>query len=207
MTDVEWQIRNWLYFTWLSGDHICEQHVHNLDVVNWAMGNGHPIRAVGTGGRQVRTGPEFGHIFDHFAIDYEYAGNVHVLSMCRQINDCENNVSETVTGTRGTWTSAGTRIEGERAWRFPRQQENEPYQQEHIALIQSIRNARPINDLKNVAEATLTASLGRMTAYTGRAVTWQQALESQQDLMPANLAFDMRLPVSPVAVPGQTPLT
>src|SRR5205085_4795381 len=93
MTDVEWQLRNWLYFTWLSGDHIVDQHVHNLDVCNWAIRN-HPIKANGMGGRQVRTAPEFGHIFDHFAIDYEYPNNIHVLSMCRQIEGCSNNVSE-----------------------------------------------------------------------------------------------------------------
>jgi myo-inositol 2-dehydrogenase / D-chiro-inositol 1-dehydrogenase len=206
MSDLEWQIRNWLYFTWLSGDHICEQHVHNLDVMNWAI-NSHPTRAVGMGGRQVRTGPEFGQIFDHFAIEYEYPNDVHVLSMCRQIQGCENNVSEAVTGTRGTWNSRGYAITGERAWRFPRGQDNQPYQQEHVALINSIRNNQPINDLKNVAESTLTAIMGRMSAYTGRAVTWEQALQSQQNLMPEGLAWDMQLPVAPVAVPGQTPLT
>jgi len=113
------QLRNWLYFTWLSGDHICEQHIHNLDVVNWALGNNHPVRAVGMGGRQVRTGPEFGHIFDHFAVDYEYPNNVHVLSMCRQIVGCDNNVSEAVTGTKGSWTSDRYRITGERNWTLP----------------------------------------------------------------------------------------
>jgi predicted dehydrogenase len=207
MRDLEWQVRNWLYFTWLSGDHIVEQHVHNLDVVNWALGNSHPVRAVGMGGRQVRTGPEFGHIFDHFAINYEYPEGVHVLSMCRQIAGCENNVSEAVTGTRGTWTSTGYRITGERAWSFPRNQDNQPYVQEHVALIESIRNGRPINDLKNVAESTLTAIMGRMSAYTGKAVTWEQAMQSQQNLVPERLAWDMNLPVPPVAVPGRTELS
>jgi predicted dehydrogenase len=205
MSDLEWQLRNWLYFTWLSGDHICEQHIHNLDVINWAV-QAHPTRATGMGGRQVRTGPEFGHIFDHFAIEYEYPNNIHVLSMCRQIPGCQNNVSEAVTGTKGSWTSQGHAITGERAWSFPRRQDNDPYQQEHVALIQSIRNGQPINDLKNVAESTLTAIMGRMTAYTGRSVTWDQALNSRQDLMPRGLAWDMRLAVPPVAVPGQTPL-
>jgi predicted dehydrogenase len=205
MTDVEWQIRNWLYFTWLSGDHIVEQHVHNLDVINWALDD-HPDRAVGMGGRQVRTGPEFGHIFDHFAIDYEYPNGVHVLSMCRQIPGCENNVSEAITGTRGTWTSHGHVITGPRAWRFG-QRDNDPYQQEHVELIRSIRDSRPINNLRYVAHSTLTAIMGRMSAYTGQAVTWNQALRSQQRLMPERLAMDMRLPVPPVAVPGQTPLT
>src|SRR5581483_1720384 len=151
--DLEWQLRNWLYFTWLSGDHIVEQHVHNLDVINWAT-RAHPVRCAGMGGRQVRTGPEFGHIFDHFAIDYEYPNGVRVLSMCRQIAGCENNVSESVTGTNGTWTSRGHAIlrGTERGWSFGRAPDNDPYQAEHVALIESIRNGRPINDLRNVAE-------------------------------------------------------
>jgi predicted dehydrogenase len=208
MTDLQWQLRNWLYLTWLSGDHIVEQHVHNLDVVNWSLSGdrnepAHPTRAVGMGGRQMRTGPEFGHIFDHFAIDYEYPNNVHVLSMCRQIDGCENNVSEAITGTRGKWTSQGHVITGERPWRFGRGQDNEPYQQEHVALIESIRNNRPINDLQKVAYSTLTAIMGRMSAYGGRAVTWEQALNSNEDLVPNRLAWDMSLPVPPVATPGR----
>ena len=114
MTDVEWQIRNWLYFTWLSGDHICEQHVHNLDAVNWALGNSHPTSCLGMGGRQVRTQAHFGHIFDHFSIDYTYPNDVHVLSMCRQIGGCDNNISEAVTGTRGTWASSVNRLHDHR---------------------------------------------------------------------------------------------
>jgi predicted dehydrogenase len=212
MTDVEWQIRNWLYFTWLSGDHICEQHVHNLDVINWAI-NDHPVRCVGMGGRQVRTGEQFGHIFDHFAVDFEYPNDVHVLSMCRQIVGCANNVSESLAGTRGNCeTAAGPRlyrITGERAWTMPRNQDNEPYQAEHVALFESIRGRRRqrINDLRQVAQSTLTAIMGRMSAYTGRSVTWDQALNSQQALMPERLTWDMRMPVPPVAVPGVTELT
>jgi predicted dehydrogenase len=211
MTDLQWQIRNWLYFTWLSGDHICEQHVHNLDVVNWALGNGtensKPVSAVGMGGRQVRTAAEFGHIFDHFAVDYLYPNNVHVMSMCRQIGGCENNISEAVHGTRGTWTSSNptytiTAVDGQRAWNFARAGDNEPYQQEHVALIESIRNSRPISNLKSVAESTLTAIMGRMACYTGRVVTWNEALNSTVSLVPANLAFNMTLPVPAVAVPG-----
>ncbi len=200
MTAVEWQLRNWLYFTWLSGDHICEQHVHNLDVINWALDD-HPDRAVGMGGRQVRTGPEFGQIYDHFAIDYEYPNGVHVLSMCRQIAGCENNVSEAIVGTRGSWTSQRRAITGVRPWAF-RERDNDPYQQEHVALIESIRAGRPINDLRKVAHSTLTAIMGRMSVYTGRAVTWEQALNSEVNLMPANLRMDMSLPVPPVAMPG-----
>jgi predicted dehydrogenase len=218
MTDIEWQIRNWLYFTWLSGDHICEQHVHNLDVVNWALGNSHPTACIGMGGRQVRTQSHFGHIFDHFAIDYTYPNNVHCLSMCRQIQGCDGNVEaspgqrlpgvyEAVTGTRGTWTSNYT-ITGERPWNFPRRGDNQPYDAEHVELFRSIRGRRErINDLKRVAESTLTAIMGRMSAYTGKSVTWEQALNSQMNLMPERLTWDMQLPVPAVAVPGTTPLT
>lgn len=208
MTDVAWQLRNWLYFTWLSGDHICEQHIHNLDVMNWALGNSHPESAVGLGGRQVRTGPEFGHIFDHFALDFTYPNNVHVTSMCRQIEGCDGNVSEAVVGTRGVWASNSPGITGERAWRYPNMRRNDPdpYQEEHNALYRAIRTGQRINDLKNVAESTLTAIMGRMACYTGKVVTWQQALNSQQTLMPENLTWDTPIPVPPVAMPGRTPV-
>ena len=206
MSDVEWQIRNWLYFTWLSGDHICEQHVHNLDVMNWAL-KGHPTRAVGMGGRQVRTGAEFGNIFDHFAVDYEYPDNVRVMSMCRQIPECENNISESLVGTKGKWNSNGYRITGEHPWSLGRGRDNqpyEPYQNEHVVLLEHIRDNRPINALKAVAESTLTAIMGRMACYTGQAVTWEQAKNTQHALVPENLTMDMSLPVAPVAVPGRT---
>jgi myo-inositol 2-dehydrogenase/D-chiro-inositol 1-dehydrogenase len=202
-TDMEWQLRNWLYFTWLSGDHIVEQHVHNLDVVNWAM-NAHPTRAVGMGGRQVRTGPEYGHIFDHFAIDYEYPNGVHMMSMCRQIPNCENSVSEALQGTRGRVQVNDYKIEGPSAWKFSGT-DSRPYIQEHTDLIASIRAGKPINELKNVAESTLTAIMGRMSAYTGKAVTWEQALESKEEWAPRQMTFGP-VPLPSVPVPGQTPL-
>lgn len=202
-SDMEWQVRNWLYFTWLSGDHICEQHIHNIDVLNWAIGS-HPVKAVGLGGRQVRTSPAFGHIFDHFAIDFEYPNDVHVASYCRQIEGCENNVSEAVCGTQGNWSSNGYRFSGKDKFRF-RGKEINPYVQEHIDLLESIRSGKPLNELTTVAHSTLTAIMGRMSAYTGKAVTWDDALNSKQDLMPATLAFG-DLPTPPVAVPGQTEL-
>ena len=148
MTDLEWQIRNWLYFTWLSGDHICEQHIHNLDVINWALGNSHPIHASGMGGRQSPDRPRiFGYIFDHFAVEYEYPNNVHVLSQCRQIGGCVNNQSEAVTGTKGSWAGDNgdhQRITGENAWTIPagplpRGRYPDAYVLEHVALLQSIR--------------------------------------------------------------------
>jgi myo-inositol 2-dehydrogenase / D-chiro-inositol 1-dehydrogenase len=203
-SDLEWQMRNWLYFTWLSGDHIVEQHVHNIDVVNWAMGT-HPIAAHGMGGRQVRTGPEYGHIFDHFSIDYEYPGSVHLHSQCRQITGCEGDVSEALVGDNGACQVNKYTIAGPRAWKFDGK-DSAPYVQEHTDFIASLRAGKPLNELKNVAESTLTAIMGRMAAYTGQAVTWDEALRSKESLMPEALQFGP-MEVPPVAVPGHTRLT
>lgn len=200
-SDMEWQIRNWLYFTWLSGDHICEQHVHNIDVINWAIGS-HPVKCVGMGGRQVRTDPAFGHIFDHFCIDFEYPNGVKVMSMCRQIDGCANNVSEHVVGTKGT-SSCGGFIQNADPWRFEGNAMG-PYEKEHKDLVDSIRAGKPLNEAKQVAESVLTAIMGRMSAYTGQEISWDQALNSKEDLMPAKFEFGP-LPVPPVAVPGRTP--
>ena len=210
-SDLEWQMRNWLYFTWLSGDHIVEQHIHNLDVVNWAL-NAHPVKALGLGGRQVRTGPEWGHIFDHFTIDYEYPSGAHLLSMCRQMPGTEGRVAEDLQGTLGACaTSQDAKryvITGKNEWRLPPEQVGvDPYVQEHTDLIASIRAGKPLNELKTVAESTLTAIMGRMSAYTGQSVTWEQALNSQQALVPPSgqLAWGP-MPVPPVAEPGKTEL-
>jgi predicted dehydrogenase len=210
-TDMEWQLRNWLYFTWLSGDHICEQHIHNIDVINWAMQD-HPVSAMGMGGRQVRTSPDYGNIFDHFAIDYTYPNGAHCMSMCRQIPGCANSVSEDVVGTKGTFHGNAQandwQITGANKWDYGRaraKKDNDPYLQEHIDLIASLRDGRPLNELKTVAESTLTAIMGRMSAYTGKAVTWEQALNSKQNLLPASLKFgDLATPA--IAVPGETEL-
>jgi len=202
-SDMEWQVRNWLYFAWLSGDHIVEQHVHNIDVVNWALG-AHPVRAVALGGRQVRTSPAYGHIFDHFAVDFEYPGGVHVMSMCRQIEGTEGNVSEAVVGSAGRWDTTGTqyRFTGKNAGRV-RMTGLDPYVQEHVDLLNSIKSGEPLNELRTVAESTMSAIMGRMSAYTGQGLSWDQALNSKQDLMPDRLAFGpLRTPE--VAVPGQT---
>jgi myo-inositol 2-dehydrogenase / D-chiro-inositol 1-dehydrogenase len=210
-SDLEYQIRNWYQFPWLCGDHIVEQHVHNLDVINWVLGE-HPIAAVGMGGRQVRTGPEYGEIFDHFAVDYEYPDGIHVLSMCRQIPGCENSVSEAVQGTRGhcqvnAYTYETNTLKGKKTWRRGRHPEDiDPYVQEHTDLIGAIRAGKAYNELKYTAESTLTAIMGRMSTYTGKKVTWDKAMHSKEDLMPQNLAWTMTLSEPPVAVPGKTPL-
>jgi len=216
-TDLEWQLRNWYYFTWLSGDHIVEQHIHNLDVINWAM-KAHPVKCVGVGGRQVRTESKYGHIYDHFAIDYEYPNGVHMLSMARQNRNCENNVSEALHGTEGFCQVDRYTITGAHPWKHrararegvpylsEQEKEDHPYIQEHVDLIGSIRAGKPLNELKECIESNLTAIMGRMAAYTGRMVTWADALNSEESLVPATLDWNMRLPVPPVAMPGLTEL-
>ena len=202
MSDSEWQIRNWLYFAWLSGDHVVEQHVHNIDVANWVLGS-NPVRVNGVGGRQVRTGPEYGHIYDHFCVEMEYANGARITSMCRQQDGTEGYVGEFFHGTAGTSNGADT-IRGATAWRYDGEQVN-PYQQEHTNLIASIRAGQPINEGRQIAESNLTAIMVREAAYTGQAITWDQAMASNLSLVPENLAFG-DLPVAPVAMPGVTQL-
>ena len=201
-SDAEWQIRNWLYFTWLSGDHIVEQHVHNLDVMNWVFG-GHPLRATGMGGREVRTDPAYGNVFDHFAVEYEYPGGRLVHSYCRQIDGCATQVGERVIGSRGSADPAGT-ILGARLWRFEGQEPN-PYVQEHADWIASIRAGRPLNEGRQVAESTQTAILGRLSAYTGKSLEWEEASAADLRLGPPAYALG-DLPIARVPVPGATPL-
>ena len=206
-SDMEWQCRNWLFFTWLSGDHIVEQHVHNLDIINWALG-AHPIQAMGMGGREVRTDPKYGNIFDHFAIEYEYPNGVRVLSMCRQTAGCHEQVSERVVGTNGQTYTDGSNgsVEGQNPFKYDGPSPN-PYVQEHADLIASIRGGKPLNEGRSVAESTMTAIMGRMSAYTGRALKWDWAMNaSKLDLSPPEYDFDIDLPVRPIAVPGKTKL-
>jgi predicted dehydrogenase len=204
-TDMEWQLRNWLYFTWLSGDHITEQHVHNIDVCNWAIG-GPPLKAHGMGGRQVRTGSEYGHIFDHFAVEFEYPNGGHVLSMCRQTDGCASRVEERLHGTKGRMLLSPNRaiIKGAKAWRAETNPRS-PYVQEHMDLVASIQSGKGLNEAKRVAESTLTAIMGRMSAYTGQNVSWEQAMNSELDLSPDAYALGP-IAIPPVPVPGRTPL-
>ena len=203
MSEMEWQCRNWLYFTWLSGDHIVEQHVHNIDVVNWAMG-ALPKNVMGMGGRQARTRPEFGNIYDHFAVEYEYPNGVRAISLCRQTQGAAERVEERIVGTKGVALSSG-QITGETPWQFTAD-EPSPYVQEHIDLIASIRRGTPLNEGRQIAESTMSAIMGRMSAYTGRALSWNWAMEaSKLDLSPAKYEFGPN-PVDPVAIPGTTPL-
>jgi predicted dehydrogenase len=183
-SDLDWQLRNWNYFTWLSGDHIVEQHVHNLDVMNWVLGT-HPVKAVsGLGGRQSRRGKRHGHIFDHFAVEYEYSNGISVFSQCRQINGCKDTVGEWVRGTSGVSNCADfiAPASGDQ-WRF-RERVPSAYQQEHENLIASIRAGKPINEAQNIAESTMTAILGREACYSGHEITWDEAMQSTKRLGP-----------------------
>ena len=205
-SDMEWQIRNWLFLTWLSGDHIVEQHVHNLDIINWAMGSP-PKQCSGMGGRQVRVEPQYGNIFDHFAVEYEYPNGARVMSMCRQTPGCHSNVSERVIGTKGFSYTDGANgyLKGAKAYEYP-DKSADPYVQEHTDLIAGIRAGKPINEGVRVAESTLTAIMGRMSAYTGRALSWNWVMNSSKlDLSPPKYEFG-DLPLAPVAVPGDTEL-
>jgi len=200
-SDIEWQIRNWNYFTWLSGDHYVEQHVHNLDIMNWVFG-AHPVKAIsGIGGRQVRTAEVNGYIYDHFAVEYEYPDGQRMFSQARQINGCQNKVEETIVGTNGEsncrdWITA----KGQRRWRYRGEKVN-PYRQEHQDLIASVRAGEPINEAQAIAEATMTGIMGREAAYSGKAITWDEAMKSTTRLGPEKLEFG-NYPIQPVAMPG-----
>jgi len=202
MTDMEWQMRNWGYFTWLSGDHIVEQHLHNLDIMRWVIGQT-PTKAMALGGRQARPNhPNYGHIYDHFAVEFEYANGMKMFSQCRQMDKTDNKVAEFIAGTKGTSDCKSfIRVKGGDNWRF-RDQDVNPYQQEHQALIESIRAGKPLNEAQAVAESTLMAIMGRESAYSGLIVEWEQTLNSKTRLGPEKYEFGA-LPFPKVAVPGE----
>lgn len=207
-SDMTWHMRNWYHFTWLSGDFNVEQHVHYLDVGTWIMRNEYPVRAFGLGGRQVRTAPENGHIYDHFSVVYEYANGVKMFSNCRQQRGCHNRINFEVLGRSGkaelSERRRGLTIQtGGDTWYYEGRSNN-MYQTEHDELFASIRNGRPINNGEYMAKSTLLAIMGRMAAYTGQAITWEQALNSREDLSPPRYAWDVALAVPPVARPGVT---
>ncbi|MGQ9574930.1 MAG: Gfo/Idh/MocA family protein [Thermoguttaceae bacterium] len=216
-TEMEYQLRNWYCFTWLSGDFNVEQHIHSLDKALWAMHDEPPVRAWGLGGRQVRTDPIYGDIYDHHAVCYEYADGTRVYAYCRQQPNCWNDVSDIFLGTKGRCTvlrSGAPRpeIEGETRWRFEGEGGN-MYLTEHQELFRSIRSGKPINNGLYMARSTMMAILGRMADYTGQVVTWEQAIQSQQRLAPSRYSWDAEPPTRPdengrypVAMPGVTRL-
>ncbi len=207
-SDMTWHMRNWYYFTWLSGDFNVEQHVHNLDVCAWALGDRYPQKCVGLGGRQVRTGADFGHIYDHFSVVYEYPNGVKVFSNTRQQVGCKNDVTVYAFGATGRAVISergergGMALTGPKAWQA-RGKDNDFYQTEHDELFAGIRNSRPINNGDYMTKSTLMAIMARMAAYTGQEITWEQALGSKEDLSPARYEWG-KMPMPEVARPGVT---
>ncbi|HEV7867673.1 MAG TPA: Gfo/Idh/MocA family oxidoreductase [Chthoniobacteraceae bacterium] len=209
-TDLEWQLRNWMYFTWLSGDHLVEQAVHTVDKMSWAFGDVAPLRAVSLGGRQQRVEPEYGHIFDHFAVMYEYPDGARGTIFARQQAGTFNQNSDHIIGSKGYCDINGFkklhRITGETSWKYEGPK-NDMYQTEHDEFFASIRQGQPLNFADKLAHSTMVAILGRMAAYTGQMISWEDALASQESLAPKEpLTWDMKLEVPPVAMPGRTKL-
>ncbi|MEK6479473.1 Gfo/Idh/MocA family oxidoreductase [Catalinimonas sp. 4WD22] len=214
-TEMEYQMRNWYYFTWLCGDHIMEQHIHNIDVANWAK-QSYPVMAQGMGGREVRTGPDHGEIFDHHFVEFHYDDGTMINSQCRHIEGCMNKVSESFVGTKGRATTDGTTmitdVKGKKLWEHRGKNDPNPYQVEHDRLFSTIVNGGELlADAENGAKSTMTALLGRMATYSGKVVTWEEALNSNISLMPQTYSFDATPPVVPgadgkypVPVPGKT---
>ena len=215
-TDMEWMIRNWVNWLWLSGDHIVEQHVHNIDVINWFTGK-HPVKAVGFGSRQRRiTGDQY----DNFSIDFIYDNEIHMHSMCRQINDCASSVSEYIRGTDGYLTSnnRNSKIfnpDGTLKFEYPYPENEEgeetnkvkisAYLQEHIDLVTAIRTNQPINEAENVAVSTMTAIMGRISAYSGKEVTWEEMMNSDLSLGPKQYTLGPMDLTPDIPIPGSAP--
>lgn len=214
-TEMEFQMRNWYYFNWLCGDHINEQHIHNLDVANWVK-NGYPVKARGMGGRQVRTAKEYGEIYDHHAVEYFYADGSTVFSQCRHIRGCWSEVNEHAVGTKGIANVGGNSIKptsGE-GWRFKAAKQVDPYQQEHDDLFAAIRSNTAYNEAFNGGKSTMTAIMGRYATYSGVEIGWDQALNSELNLFPDKLAWDAEMKSLPdsegfykIAMPGQWKLS
>ena len=213
-SDMEFMIRDWVNWTWLSGDHIVEQHVHNLDVINWFAGK-FPVSAVGFGSRQRRpTGDQY----DNFSVDFIYDGEVHMHSMCRQINGCADNVSEYIRGTNGysncrntIWNTDGTE---QFTYEYPLDESGEPmknvkvspYDQEHIDLITAIRTGEYVNEAEFTAKSCLTAIMGRISAYTGKEVTWDEMMSSGLKIGPETLAMGPVDMEAIIPIPGEAPI-
>jgi predicted dehydrogenase len=212
-TEMEYQMRNWYYFNWLCGDHINEQHIHNIDVMNWFKG-AYPVKAQGMGGRQVRTGKEFGEIYDHHYVEYQYEDGSMMNSQCRHIKGTYARVDELIVGTKGVVKCDAAEISAKRSslYKFDKKKENNPYQTEHDELFAAIAKGEyKFSDTENGAKATLTAIMGRMATYSGEVIEWDKTLNSGINIQPARYAFDAQPPVLPnaegyypIATPGVT---
>ncbi|MBP6358879.1 MAG: Gfo/Idh/MocA family oxidoreductase [Sediminibacterium sp.] len=213
-TEMEYQMRNWYYFVWLCGDHITEQHIHNLDVINWFKG-GYPVKAQGFGGRQVRKSKEHGEIFDHHYVEFHYADGSILNSQCRHMPGTSSKVDELLVGTKGKIYCDAARItdlRGKTIFQFDKSKERNPYQTEHDELFAAIAKGEyKYADAENGAYSTMTSILGRMATYSGQIIDWDKAINSGLNLHPSVYAFDAAAPVNPgpdgfypVPVPGVT---
>ena len=204
--DMEWQMRNWLYFTWLSGDHIVEQGIHNVDKLCWAAGDSQIVEAYGQGGRQSRTDGAYGHVYDHFAIQYKFENGLVGNFTCRQQKGTDASVSDLLIGTKGRADLMRHFImdkDGKRTWRFKGKSVN-MYDAEHIALFQGIRSGNVVNNGSESCNSTAAGIMGRMSAYTGKRVTWKMFMESTEDLSPKVYDLKADLETPEVARPGIT---
>ena len=202
MTEMEYQMRNWYYFVWLCGDHIVEQHVHNLDIANWIKDD-HPVEANGLGGRQVRTGKEHGEIYDHFFCEFTYKDGTKTFSQCRHQGNAWSIVDEYAHGTKGGGRVSSGNVD---------LKHDNPYVQEHYDLVNAIRANEKFNEGYIGATSTFTAVLGRMATYSGQVIKWDDAVAKGPNLMPEKFDFAAEPPVLPnadgfypIAMPGQTP--
>ncbi|MBA4063592.1 MAG: oxidoreductase [Isosphaera sp.] len=206
-SDMTYQMRNWYNFTWLSGDFNVEQHVHFLDVCAWVVGDKYPVRAMGMGGRGVLAGTEYGNVYDHFSVVYEYENGARLVSNTRQHPGTKADMSAVALGSKGrsllSEKAGGMWIKADKDWTFDGPNPN-LYQQEHDELFASIRAGKPVNNGEYMAKSSLLAIMGRMAAYTGQQVTWQMAMNSKEDLTPPKWDWDAKLPEAPAAVPGVT---
>ncbi|MEI6236277.1 MAG: Gfo/Idh/MocA family oxidoreductase [Planctomycetota bacterium] len=203
-SDMEYQMRNWLYYTWLSGDHIVEQNVHNLDRAAWYMKGENPVKVTSLGGRQTRTEEVFGHIYDHFATVFEYANGGRVYNYCRQQKGTDSENGDIVFGTKGKaiWGWNDTTVTGEKPAKFISNL-GKAYQTEHDVLFASIRKGEPVNNGDYMCNSTMMGIAGRMAAYTGKALTWKQVMESTESLAPKELAWG-KVAFPEIAKPGFT---
>jgi predicted dehydrogenase len=201
---MEYQMRNWYYYCWLSGDHIVEQAVHGIDTMGWALGDKPPLRCWGVGGRQSRTDSKYGNIWDHFSIVYEYPNNVRGYHHCRHWVKTDSQVKDYILGSKGMADVFGNALTGENKWRYRGSKPN-MYQVEHDEMFAALRAGKPINNGENAAASTLLAIMGRTAAYTGQSVTPDQILNSKQDMSPPKYEFGP-LAMPPIPVPGTTKL-
>jgi myo-inositol 2-dehydrogenase / D-chiro-inositol 1-dehydrogenase len=206
MSDVEWQLRNWYNFVWICGDGLVEQACHSVDKIAWAMKDVPPLKAVATGGRQIPNNE--GNIYDHIDVFYEYANGVRAFMAQRQISNCYSDNSDYLMGADGTGTIKGWNapvIQGAKPWRYSDAgPKRSMYQVEHDELFASIRKGEPLNDGVWMTHSTLMAIMGRTAAYTGQEITWEQALNSQEKLVPDQITWDMEFKPAPLAMPGRT---